>query len=406
MTEPSPVTEPSTADDAPPPSPYGSPYGSPDDTHRPRATSPNPYTLSPSQASTSLGQASTSLESRRGRRRREKQEEQETPEEQDESPDVPAVPAAALPTTTAVLLVWALTSLVGDVGWGPLGILPVGLAALSPLLAVPALIITPMAMQRHSLISLMLAIAAAALPWALTVRYIIPASPPAGATLPLRVLLVAADNGRANATDITAAARLQGTDLIVVTELSPTLAHELTSTGLARAFSPRYVSVPEEGHSPSSGLGLYSRLPVDELHPVAGTRWPAVRARVMVGRTPVTVVAGHAVRPSVHDLDTWRRDLRALEAGARVEGPVLVLASLNATPWNPQFRRITSGRLHDAADVLGRGLRPTWPSWLGFPLLPTDHILVAGIGVSALGTITIGETDHRALSAELLVPRA
>jgi endonuclease/exonuclease/phosphatase (EEP) superfamily protein YafD len=81
-----------------------------------------------------------------------------------------------------------------------------------------------------------------------------------------------------------------------------------------------------------------------------------------------------------------------------------VLANLNATPWHPQFRHMVSGRLHDAADVLGRGMRPTWPGWSPVPMLPTDHALVAGLGVSTLATIAIGGTDHRALVVEVRAP--
>ena len=117
-------------------------------------------------------------------------------------------------------------------------------------------------------------------------------------------------------------------------------------------------------------------------------------------------MVGHAVRPSVGDLDDWRQDLRAFGTAAKVKGPVLVLANLNATPWHPQFRRLVSGRLHDAADVLGRGLRPTWPAWSVLPMLPTDHALVAGLGVTGLGTVAVSGTDHRALSVEVKVPSA
>jgi endonuclease/exonuclease/phosphatase (EEP) superfamily protein YafD len=82
-----------------------------------------------------------------------------------------------------------------------------------------------------------------------------------------------------------------------------------------------------------------------------------------------------------------------------------VLTNLNATPWNAQFRWVVSGRLHDSADVLGRGLRPTWPNWSPVPLLPTDHALVAGLGVTELSALPIEGSDHRALSVGLLVPK-
>jgi endonuclease/exonuclease/phosphatase (EEP) superfamily protein YafD len=313
------------------------------------------------------------------------------------------VHAAALPLASALLLVWALSTLVGDVQWGPLGILPLGLASLSPLLLVPALVVITMALRRHSWTAVVPAAVAAALPWAFVVGYVVPADPADGATMPLRAMLVTAQNGAADATGIADAVRDQAADVVVVTELSPTLAHALTQTGLARRLPPRYVSVPE-GASPAAGLAIYSRFPVEDVQALPGTQWPAVRARVVIGGSSVTLVAGHAVQPSAGTVEAWRSDLRAFGTTARIKGPVLVLANLNATPWHPQFRRIVSGRLHDSADVLGRGLRPTWPGWSPVPLLPTDHALVAGLGVTSLGTIAIAGTDHRALSVEVAVP--
>lgn len=321
--------------------------------------------------------------------------------------DVPAepgrIPVAVLPTLSALLLAWALATLVSDVEWGPLSILPVGMASLSPLLAVPSLIVITLAARQRSWVAVVPAAVAAVLPWTFMVGYLVPAPAVQGPTKALRAMLVTAHDGTANAGEISAAARAQAADLVVVTELTPALAHALTRAGLARSLAPRYVAVPEGGPA-SAGLAIYSRYPVQEIQPVAGTQWPAVRARVTVGTTPVTLMAGHAVQPSVDHLDGWRTDLAVFGTAARVKGPVLVLANLNATPWHPQFRRLVSGRLHDAADVLGRGLRPTWPAWSLVPMLPTDHALVAGLGVTVLETLAISGTDHRALLVEVTVP--
>jgi endonuclease/exonuclease/phosphatase (EEP) superfamily protein YafD len=321
--------------------------------------------------------------------------------------DVPAepsrIPAAVLPTIGALLLAWALATLVDDVAWGPLSILPVGLASLSPLLAVPALIVITLAVRRRHWVAVVPAAAAAVLPWTFMIGYLVPAPAVQGPTKALRAMLVTARNGAAHAGEISAVARAQAADLVVVTELTPALAHDLTTAGLARTLAPRYVSVPEGGPA-SAGLAIYSRYPMEEVHPLPGTQWPAVLARVTAEGTRVTLMAGHAVQPSMDHLDGWRTDLAAFETAARVKGPVLVLANLNATPWHPQFRRLVSGRLHDAADVLGRGLRPTWPAWSVVPMLPTDHALVAGLGVTTLETVAISGTDHRALLVEVRVP--
>jgi len=327
-----------------------------------------------------------------------------TPLDGDEDARHGRLHAIGLPLAGVVLLAWALTTLVGDVHWGPLSVLPVGLACLSPVVLLVALPLALLAIQRRRWASLVPAAVAAALPWSFVVGYALPADAPAGPAVALRAMLVTAHDGQADAQDVAAAVRSQGADLLVVTELSAALAHDLTAAGLPAGMVPRWVSVPEPGGSPTGGIGIYSRFPVDRATPLRGTRLPAVVVRVTVGRTPVTLVAGHAVQPSTDHLDRWRHDLESFRTAESVRGPVLVLANLNATPWNPQFRWVVSGRLHDAADVLGRGLRPTWPTWSPFPLLATDHVLVAGIGVTDVNALAIAGSDHRALSVGLQIP--
>jgi endonuclease/exonuclease/phosphatase (EEP) superfamily protein YafD len=327
--------------------------------------------------------------------------------EEDQAPEpereLSTIPPAVLPLLAALLLVWSLATLVGDVHWGQLSTLPVGLASFSPLVILPALVVIALAARRRSWVAVALSAVAAAVPWTFMIGYMLPAPAPRGPTVPLRALLVTAHDGTANAAEITAAARTQGADLVVVTEMSTGLAHDLATAGLPRWLAARYVSAPD-GAPAGAGIAIFSRYPVENVEPLTGTQWPAVRARVVVNDRSVTLVAGHTGRPSLDRLDHWRRDLQLFGEAAKVKGPVLVLANLNATPWHAQFRRLVSGRLHDAGDVFGRGMRPTWPAWSPVPLLPTDHALVAGAGVTSLTSLAIAGTDHRALSVELQLP--
>lgn len=312
------------------------------------------------------------------------------------------------PVLGALLLGWSLTTLVGDVRWGPLSVVPVVLACTSPLTSLAAVPMAAVLVQHRRWASLVLPVAAALLPWSFVVNYALAADPPAGPAVPLRALLVTAQDGHAAAGDVAGAARSQRTDLLVVTELSNRLAHDLAAPGLLPdGLVPRYVRVPDDG-SAAGGIGVYSRFAIDEkrVRTLRGTRWPAVVAAVPVGPAVVTLVAGHVARPTSGHLDRWRRDLDAFRGAERIRGPVLVLANLDATPWNPQFRWVVSGRLHDAADVLGQGLRPTWPRWTPVPLLATDHALVAGLGVTDVDALAVDGSDHRALAVGLRVPTA
>jgi endonuclease/exonuclease/phosphatase (EEP) superfamily protein YafD len=248
-------------------------------------------------------------------------------------------------------------------------------------------------------------VVAAALPWVFTVPYIVPAETPAAGSAPasLRAMLVTGD-GRVDPAQVAASARSRRADVVVVLGLTPQLTHDLAVSGLGTTLVPRYVSVPAAGTPAESGLAVYSRFDVDGIEVLGASTRPVVRAKVHVGDRTVTLVAGRARRPSTSLLDGWRADLQTLGAAADVPGPVLLLADLEATPWNPQFRRLASGRLRDAADVLGHGLRPTWPSWSPLPLLPLDHALVAGLGVVSVDTVDLSGAGHRGLAVELGVP--
>lgn len=382
------------SEQAPPPG--ASPYRTPS----------APYQVGPSEASPYAGPAPDALPS--------KEQGPQAPVFADGAPQAPEpgvsrriLRAAVPPGLGFLLLAWAMTTLVGDVSWGPFGVVPVGLACLSPLTVVPAVPLVLLAIGRRRWAALVPTVAAAALPWFFVLGYVVPANPQTGSTVPLRAMIVTAHDGQADVTDIASAVGSQRIDLLVVTELSAALAHQLALAGLPDGLTPRFVSVPDPGTPAVAGIGVYSRFDVDQtrVRVLTSTQWPAVSMPVTVGRTTITLVAGHVVQPSVGNLDRWRRDLNALGAEeARTTGPVLLLANLNATPWNPQFRRLVAGRFHDAADVLGQGLRPTWPNWSPVPLLPTDHALVAGLGVSDSSALPIDGSDHRALAVGLVVP--
>jgi endonuclease/exonuclease/phosphatase (EEP) superfamily protein YafD len=119
---------------------------------------------------------------------------------------------------------------------------------------------------------------------------------------------------------------------------------------------------------------------------------------------PVTLVVAHAGgRGAVPDRN-WHQDLRAL-AGANISGPRIMAGDLGATPWHAAFRNLRSQGWHEAADVLGRGLRPTWPSWGIVPFSPLEQVMVGGgAGVRSADTVAIAGTSHRALLVTVVLP--
>ncbi|MFN8076615.1 MAG: hypothetical protein U0Q15_14515 [Kineosporiaceae bacterium] len=144
-----------------------------------------------------------------------------------------------------------------------------------------------------------------------------------------------------------------------------------------------------------------------------GTR-AALTATVITEQGPVGLVLAHASRParpglSLSDSEDWADDLHDIAvAAAAVRGPKLLVGDLQAGPWHADYRRLeaTSG-MDDAADALGRGLRPTWPSWNGLAINPLDHVLIGGgVRVRYVGTASVGGSAHLALVTEVTVPAA
>jgi endonuclease/exonuclease/phosphatase family metal-dependent hydrolase len=99
----------------------------------------------------------------------------------------------------------------------------------------------------------------------------------------------------------------------------------------------------------------------------------------------------------------WRQGLDGEPRADPHGAPRLLIGDFNATLDNPALRRLIGSGYRDAADTVGAGLRPTWPTDL-VPVVTLDHVLVdARIGVRAVSVHAVADTDHRALIAVLTI---
>jgi endonuclease/exonuclease/phosphatase (EEP) superfamily protein YafD len=285
-----------------------------------------------------------------------------------------------------------------------LDVLATAAAAWSPVVILPAVALAGLALHTRAWALAVTAAVAGILPWVFVADYAIPGAAVPVAGTRLRVLLADADAGGANPASLVAATLRQPVDVLVLTEATPMLTHALAAGGLDPRLTPRWVSTP--AGAPLAGLAVYSRYAIVSTDAVTGTRWPAARITLDTGKGRVAVVVGR-VSPPGEGTARWRSDLVALGDAARAGGPAVIAGTLDASPDQSAFRRLTSHGLQDAAAALGRGLRPTWPSWAVLPLLPLDHVVVGGgIGVRSVSTVPVAGTSHRALVAELVVPPA
>lgn len=187
-------------------------------------------------------------------------------------------------------------------------------------------------------------------------------------------------------------------DVLVVPELSAQGLAGLEAAGLLAALPHSVVRLgPRE-----ETVGLFSRLPLQDvtLRSAGGRELP--RASVTVGGREVRLLPAHPLPPVsvLHGL--WRASLADLAQAVReVSSPLVVAGDLNADRDHAVFRDLLDAGLRDAHDARGRGLARTWPA--SRPVLHLDHVLVRGLTVLDVREAAVPGSDHKAVVADLAV---
>nr|BFE57827.1 endonuclease/exonuclease/phosphatase family protein [Dactylosporangium thailandense] len=229
---------------------------------------------------------------------------------------------------------------------------------------------------------------------------------PAGPTL--RVMTVNMLYGQAEPDQIVRLVRDGAVDLLAVQEYTAEGRAALRAAGLEEIL-PDAVTFPR---ADAGGSAVYSRFPLAEqgYRQLAGGFMQA-HARVRVPGAPeVYVESAHPCAPMGRASDAcWLADLAAQPA-ATPSGPVnLLMGDFNSTLDHKAFRRVVAKGYHDAADLAGAGLSPSWPydnRWY-FPSVTLDHILAdKRVGVRKVVIYRVAGSDHRAVFAELVLPKA
>ncbi|MEV6983566.1 endonuclease/exonuclease/phosphatase family protein [Sphaerisporangium sp. NPDC051017] len=197
-------------------------------------------------------------------------------------------------------------------------------------------------------------------------------------------------------------------DVLTVQELTPQAASALNKAGLARLL-PYRTERPRPG---VGGSAIYARHPVTPGQAIEVGGFGQAEATVDVpGAGPVGVVSVHPCAPARPDRHRcWAEGLAALPPPGRT--PRVLAGDFNATLDHAPVRELLAEGYADAADATGDGFVTTWPyrPWhfngFGVPPVAIDHVLVGpGVGVRAFGVHPVPETDHRAVFAELVLPR-
>ena len=236
-------------------------------------------------------------------------------------------------------------------------------------------------------------------------------TPAADAASPHRLHVMTANLrfGEADTPRVVEVALADDVDVLVLQEVTPEALSGLEAAGLDQALEHR-AGRPADG---PAGTMVFSRYPLRSVHRLATMFGSyAMDVRTPAGR--VHLLAVHP-RPPIGDVTGWRTDQGVVRHAARATSErTLVVGDLNATMDHVPMRSLVGIGFQDAATQADSQWQPTWPaagevSRLGFSvpsLVPIDHVLLSK-GMRALHTesVTVQDTDHRALVATVAVSR-
>ncbi|CCH27704.1 endonuclease/exonuclease/phosphatase family protein [Actinosynnema sp. NPDC047251] len=228
-----------------------------------------------------------------------------------------------------------------------------------------------------------------------------PDARPIGVGQDVRVMSVNLEYGRADAAAVVAAARANQVDVLALQELTPGAVDALDRAGLADVL-PHRVFLPDSG---AAGSGLAARRPLSSRASAPST-FRQARALVDLPGEDLELVSVHTLAPTVPGgTEPWQRDLAGLPK-RDLNGPMRVLVGdFNATMDHVGLRRLLNQGYVDAADQVGEGLNPTWPSRGYWPPVVLDHVLVDNrCPVDAFRVLDLPGTDHRGILTRFVVP--
>ncbi|PSL50727.1 endonuclease/exonuclease/phosphatase (EEP) superfamily protein YafD [Saccharothrix carnea] len=210
--------------------------------------------------------------------------------------------------------------------------------------------------------------------------------------------------GRAEAEAVVAAVRAHDVDVLAMQELTPEMVLDLERAGLDEVLPHRHF-LDEPG---GSGSGLASRYPLAPRTLTPPSTLRQAGALVDLPGADVEILSVHPLPPVVDaGPGNWLRDMAGLPE-RELGGPVRVLAGdFNATLDHAGLRRLLNSGYVDAADQLGEGLNPTWPSGgaLWPPPVAIDHVLVDDrCPVEEFEVVEVPGSDHRAVVTRFVVP--
>ena len=190
-------------------------------------------------------------------------------------------------------------------------------------------------------------------------------------------------------------------DVIVIQEATPDW---LGMIAAIHADYPHRVGEPRED---PFGIALYSRLPLDSsaINASAPMGFPDIAARIRLGEGYLNLISTHPL-PPLGAANYSSRNVQldgVARLASRTPGPLVVIGDLNISMWAHHYQRLVAiAGLENARE--GFGVKPTWPLFLPFAMIPIDHCLVStGISVVAFDTGPPIGSDHLPILVSLAI---
>lgn len=254
---------------------------------------------------------------------------------------------------------------------------------------------------------------------------------------PITVMTLNCRFGRADADAIMDAVRAHDVDVLALQELTADLVGALDAAGIRDVLPHRQLG--EDRPTDNGGFnGLWTRL-VPVAAASSSVEIPAADVPMIVasptrnGRpadapdAAIAFASAHTKSP-MRGCRAWSQGIvglgrLALRQGCGTHAPThpspetaaddpsrtsteaaVVLGDLNCGIDHPSFRRLLAAGFRDAGMAATRRPGMTFPSWLVWPRIELDHVLMSGwIDAERVETLTIPGSDHLATLASLRI---
>lgn len=227
---------------------------------------------------------------------------------------------------------------------------------------------------------------------------------------PITVMTLNCRFGRADADAIMDAVRAHDVDVLALQELTADLVGALDAAGIRDVLPHRQLG--EDRPTDNGGFnGLWTRFaPV--VAASSSAQIPAADVPMIVasptrngrpGNAPDAAIAfasAHTKSP-MRGCRAWSQGIVGLGRLA-LQRAAVVLGDLNCGIDHPSFRKLLAAGFRDASMSALRKPMVSFPSWLAWPRIELDHVLISGgIDAERVETLTIPGSDHLATVATL-----